>query len=175
MKTDQMKWIGADKRPDQMPKMRPPHILCESVVDRSCGLWRHLGRFAVPRRRVHPSRRAASTLRIRGLLGRQIGCGGGHVLGAPLQRVQLVRSCCLWGCVLPRLPCHVSGMDAAQGGNKRARPDIPYIAKPRAQTRRKSVCVNRPSARVGRHLEFFGRSKPEISGMAGSTWLHDVV
>jgi hypothetical protein len=103
-----------------------------------------------------------------GLLGRLIGCGGGHVSGVSF-----------WGCIgccraacggsdASRLSCPDVGMTVARKGDTRLRYPNPCITRPSLLAGQASACIRRPGVRVGRRPIWVKRIVPDMSGMTGS-------
>ena len=112
--------------------MRKPLSLCAKPLVRplASATGRPPGCVALAPRPSIPDRVAAVLKK--GLLGRQIGCGGGHVSGAPVQGVRMVRLCCPR--VRVRSRCRVpKGIDALRRSGDQAVLGIPYITWPKAQ------------------------------------------
>lgn len=74
-----------------------PYILDASVSGTAFAAKPANTRQGAAARRWPPLRRPRRALGRMGLLGRHIGCGGGHVSGASLQGRHWVLSCCLSG------------------------------------------------------------------------------
>lgn len=84
----------------------PPCSLDASASETAFATTSAYLRQGTAARRSPPLRRPRRALGRMGLLGRQIGCGGGHVSGASPKGRHWVRSCCLSGagCSPPVMP-----------------------------------------------------------------------
>jgi hypothetical protein len=145
------------------------HTLGGNLRHAALNLGRDRRRSCDPKSQRPPLRLPRVALGKGGLLGRHVGCGGGHVSGAILWDLHVMLSRCLSGASGPRWSRLTSGVTVAQGGDIRPRHRDPFMDRPNTQARRANACIRQPVVRVGRRSMFVTRAGADMSQPAGST------